>query len=82
MYLLTKQAGVFDKKTNNLICSGALVSADFVITSAVCMLPVESSDELVIRLGDWDISSQESLGETYEHMSSSISDVLLHPGKF
>jgi hypothetical protein len=71
---------IFSRLENIFLCSGTLISSTWVVTSPICLLGVRDYSNLEIRIGDWDISEEDSYQETYEHFSTAIKETVFVPG--
>jgi len=56
------------------ICGGAIVDCNHIVTAAHCVKSLYP-DEISVRVGDWDASSNSEL---YEHKTHRVSDIFIH----
>ena len=73
--------GIFYGEDGSFLCSGTLISKAHVLTAAICLVSIESKSDLVLRLGDWDISDHDSVYEAYKEFRTTVKKVLLLDGE-
>jgi len=74
------QVGIFYGPDGSFLCSGTLISREHILTAGVCLASIEARTDLSLRIGDWDISEQDSVYEAYKEFRTVPKKVIFLEG--